>query len=87
MSQWERPTEERIPSVLNVFYDTMYLQCNFFFLYIVFSGSYWWHMEVPRLGVELELYLPSYTTATTMQDLNHICDLHHSSCNTRSTSH
>ena len=25
-------------------------------------------MEVPRLGVELELQLPAYTTATAMQD-------------------
>ena len=36
-------------------------------------------MEVPMLGVELELHLPTYTTATAMQDLSHICDLHHSS--------
>ena len=36
-------------------------------------------MEVPRLKVELELRLPAYTTATAMQDLSHICDLHHSS--------
>ena len=34
-------------------------------------------MEVSRLGVELELQLPAYTTA--MQDLNRVCDLHHSS--------
>ena len=36
-------------------------------------------MEVPRLGVELELQLPAYVTATAMQDLIHVCDLHHSS--------
>ena len=36
-------------------------------------------MEVPRLGVELELYLPDYTTATATPDLSHVCDLHHSS--------
>ena len=36
-------------------------------------------MEVPRLGVELELQLPVYTTATAIQDLNCICDLHHRS--------
>ena len=29
------------------------------------------HMEVPRLGVELELQLLAYTTATAMQYLNH----------------
>ena len=37
-------------------------------------------MEVPRLGVELELQLPAYTTATATatatQDPSHICDLH-----------
>ena len=36
-------------------------------------------MEVPRLGVELELELPAYTTATAMQDPNCVFDLHHSS--------
>ena len=35
-----------------------------------------WHTEIPRL-VELELQLLAYTTA--MQDLSHVCDLHHSS--------
>ena len=36
-------------------------------------------MEVPRLGVKLELQLPAYVTATETQDQGHICDLHHSS--------
>ena len=36
-------------------------------------------MEVPRLGVELELERPAYTTATAMQELSRVCDLHHSS--------
>ena len=36
-------------------------------------------MEVPRLGVKLELQLPACTTATAMQDPSHVCDLHHSS--------
>ena len=36
-------------------------------------------MEVPRLGVELELQLLAYTTATAMSDPSPICDLHHSS--------
>ena len=34
-------------------------------------------MEVPRLGVELELQLPGYTTATAMRDWSQVCDLHH----------
>ena len=36
-------------------------------------------MEVPRLGVELELQLLAYTTATATRDPSHICALHHSS--------
>ena len=36
-------------------------------------------MEVPRLGVESELQLPAYTTATAMQDPSHVCVLHHGS--------
>ena len=36
-------------------------------------------MEVPRLGVELELQLLPSTTTTVMQNLSHVCDLHHSS--------
>ena len=36
-------------------------------------------MEVPRLGVELELQPLAYATAIAMQDLSHACDLHHSS--------
>ena len=36
-------------------------------------------MEVPRLGVELELQLLADTTATATLDLSHICDLYHSS--------
>ena len=34
-------------------------------------------MEVLRLGVELELELQVYSTATATQDLNCIYDLHH----------
>ena len=38
------------------------------------------HMEVPRLGVELELQLLVYTTAkATIRDLSRICNLHLSS--------
>ena len=33
-------------------------------------------MEVARLGVELELQLLAYATATAAQDLSHVCDLH-----------
>ena len=36
-------------------------------------------MGVPRLGAELELQLPAYTTATVTRDPSHIWDLYHSS--------
>ena len=37
------------------------------------------HMEVPGLGVKLELKLPAYTTATATPDPSHICNLRCSS--------
>ena len=36
-------------------------------------------MGVPRLGVESELQMPAYATATAKWDPSHICDPHHSS--------
>ena len=44
----------------------------FFFFSFCFLGPYLRNMEVPRLGVESELYLPAYTTATATQDSSHI---------------
>ena len=35
-------------------------------------------MDVPRLGVEMELQLPAYTRATATWALSLIYDLHHS---------
>ena len=49
-----------------------------FFFFCLFRGHLW-HMEVPRLGVESELQLPAYATATATQDPSHICNLYHSS--------
>ena len=45
----------------------------------VFLGPHLWHMEVPRIGVESELQLPAYTTATATRDPSCIFDLQHSS--------
>ena len=33
------------------------------FSFLLFLGPHPWHLEVPKLGVELELQLPAYTTA------------------------
>ena len=46
-------------------------------LFFVFLGPYPWHMEVPRLGVESELLLLAYATATATPDLSCVCDPHH----------
>ena len=52
----------------------------FYFLFIFcFLSLHLWHMEVPRLGVKSELQLLTYAIATAMQNLSHVCDLHHSS--------
>ena len=59
----------------------------FYILYIlsfIILGPHQQHMEVPRLGVELELQLSAYTTATATaivtatKDPSHVCDLNHS---------
>ena len=47
-------------------------------------GPHLWHMEVPRLGVELELQLPAYSLQPTPQpqqrgDPSRVCNLDHSS--------
>ena len=54
-------------------------QENLCFFFLVFFRASPTAYEVPRLGVESELQLPAYTTATATQDLSCICDLHHSS--------
>ena len=50
-----------------------YLMDFFFFLFRATLQC----IEVPRLGVELELHLPATATATPY--LSHVFDLHHSS--------
>ena len=51
----------------------------FFNLIFCFLGLHLQHMEVPRLGIELELQLLVCTTATEMPDPSCICNLYHSS--------
>ena len=53
---------------------------NFFFkLSLFYFISLFCFLEVPKLGVELELKQPAYAIATAMWDLSHLCDLCHSS--------
>ena len=54
--------------------STIVIIFAFFFL-----GPHPQHMEVPRLGVELELQPLACTTATAMQHPSRDCNLHHSS--------
>ena len=58
-----------------------------FFFFFFFLGLHLWHMEVPRLGVESELQLTAYTTATAMPDLSCIWKLHHRSWQLDSLTH
>ena len=50
-----------------------------FLSFFFFLGPYRQHMEVSRLGVELEQQLLAYTTATATQDPSRACHPHHSS--------
>jgi len=49
-----------------------------FFLFFPFRAAlcFLGHVEVPTLGVELELQLPAYATGTATWDPSRICDLH-----------
>ena len=69
--------------------QTLWSQDILFVVVVLFCflGLHLQCMEVPRLGVELELQLPAYATATATWDLSCICDLHHSHGNARSFIH
>ena len=89
---WEFPSD--MGSALQLIYfngNFSYLQIHFYhpilcslspfsFLFFpdFFLGLHHWPMEVTRLGVELELQLPVYTTATVTPDPKHICGPCHS---------
>ena len=48
----------------------------FFFFFFFFLGPQVWHVEVPRLGVKLELQLLAFTTARAMWEPSCVCNLH-----------
>ena len=48
-------------------------------IFFSFLRLHLWHMEVPRLGVELELQLLAYATDTAMLEPSLVCDPHNSS--------
>ena len=57
--------------------------CFVFFFLSFFLGPYPRYMEVPRLGLESELQLLAYATATATSDTSRFCDLHCSSAQCR----
>ena len=63
-------------NMFGVFCSRIKVKINVIFFFL---GPHTWNMEVPRLGVELELQLTGYIAVTATQDLNHIFDLYHSS--------
>ena len=65
--------------MLSIACPVVYYEYPFLKKFFLFLGPHLWHMELPRLGVEPELQLPTYPTATATQDPSHICDLHNSS--------
>ena len=52
---------------------------KFIYVFFAFCGCVCHIWKFPRLGVESELQLLAYATATATQDLSHVCNLHHSS--------
>ena len=69
-----------------IHFPLIYYYCIFFTWITIYFVSLFFcggpcprHMEVSRLGVELELQLLAYATVTATQDPSHTCDLHHSS--------
>ena len=71
-----------LPSFLPPFFLSLSLSLpptSPFFLSFCFLAPHLWHMDVPRLGVELELQLLAYVTATATEDPGPVCDFHRNS--------
>ena len=52
---------------------------TYMYIFLVIVRLHLKHMEVPKLGVELELRLLPYATATAIPDPSSVCNLHHRS--------
>ena len=57
--------------------DIVFCFCSF--VCFCSLGLHPWHMDNPKLGVQLELQLPAYATAIAPPDPSCICNLHHGS--------
>ena len=73
--------------VLKLTWNKNYFTNFINFIFFNFLLFYLHHMEVPRLGVKLQLQRPATATATATQDLSHFCNLHHSSLKAGSLTH
>ena len=71
------PVSPSSPPLLQLFLQIFSHPASFIFA--CFLGSHPQHMEVPRPGLELELQLPVYSTATATRDPSYIWDLLNSS--------
>ena len=69
------PVPGRVSSLVTRIPQDCGLRTAEFFFFLHFLGSHLRHMEGPRLGVELELQLRTYTTATAMPHPSHLCSL------------
>ena len=66
----------------NIAKNKMQQNFNFFFFFFwsfCLLRPHLWHMEVPGVGVQLELQPLAYTRAIATRDPSRVCDLHHSS--------
>ena len=80
MSKWKGLIFSIILSISEGFVYSSLLFCGgFLLLFYYFLGLHLRHMEVPRLGFELELQPPVSATTTATPDLSLVCNLHHSS--------
>ena len=73
------------PIEIFIYFKKLFTYLFIFNFYLFIYLAFWLfratlqHMEVPRLGVELELQPPAYARATTTWDSSCVCNLHHSS--------
>ena len=78
LTKWKFSINEKL--LREIFMKILFF---FFLVFFPFLGLLPQHMEVPRLGAELELQLSAYATATATAtatpDPSCFCNLHHSS--------